>query len=185
MNKLFKTLSILAAIALFATACGAQIARAQPEEPAAPKAATYQAVLGKSVNAKDVADFIASNNCSSAGSFQVCNGVGIALWIGSGQRVETVYLYPNRTYDFGAYKGELPYSLAANDTMASVEQKFGQPKVVHAPQAGWEPGLPDAGGTPDHIYYWAVYKRLGVTIAYNSPSAEDKSATIHAILVSK
>ena len=76
---------------------------------------------------------------------------------------------------------KLPYGLSLQDTMASVEQKFGQPKVTSAPQAGWEPGLPDEGASPDRFRYWAVYKRFGVTIVYNTPSAEDKSATIHAI----
>ena len=79
----------------------------------------------------------------------------------------------------------LPYGLIMQDTMASVEQKLGQPKEVHALQAGWEPGLPDEGRSPDHLYYWAIYKRFGLTIVYNSPSANDKNATIHDILVSE
>jgi hypothetical protein len=80
---------------------------------------------------------------------------------------------------------DLPYGLTMQDTMASVEQKLVQPKVVYASQAGWKPGLPDEGGSPDHLYYWAIYKRFGLTVVYNSPSASDKSATIHAILVSE
>jgi hypothetical protein len=60
-----------------------------------------------------------------------------------------------------------------------------QPKVQQAPQAGWELGLPDESGTPDHTHYWAIYKRFGLTIVYNSPSATDKGATIYAILVNK
>jgi hypothetical protein len=185
MNKLFKNLSILAAIALFITACGAQNVQAQPVEQSAPKAATYQAVLGKSLNNNDVADFIASNNCNPSGPFQLCPSVGVVLWADADQTIKTAYLYISNSDEFAAYKGELPLGLASNDTMAGVEQKLGQPKVEHAPQAGWEPGLPDAGGTPDHIHYWAVYNRFGVTIVYNSPSADDKGATIHAILVSK
>jgi hypothetical protein len=77
----------------------------------------------------------------------------------------------------------LPYGLTMQDTMASVEQKLGQPRIAHALQAGWEPGLPDAGGSPDHIHYWAVYKRFGVTIVYNSPLANDKNATIYDVIV--
>lgn len=77
----------------------------------------------------------------------------------------------------------LPYGLSMNDTMASVEQRLGQPKVASAPQAGWEPGLPDEGSSPDYMHYWAIYKRFGLTIVYNTPSASDKSATIHAIYV--
>jgi hypothetical protein len=75
----------------------------------------------------------------------------------------------------------LPYGLTMQDTMRSVEQKLGQPRVVHAPQAGWEPGLPDAGGSPNRTHYWAIYRRFGVVVVYNSPSLADKGATIQAI----
>ena len=187
MNKFFQmlTLWVLAALALFATVRSAQVVQAQVGDRAVLKATAYEAVLGKSVHDKDVADFIVSNNCSNIGQLQICNAAGIALWIGQGQKVETAYLYPNKTPDFEAYKGKLPLGLSSNDTMASVEDKFGQPKVEHALQAGWEPGLPDESGTPDHFHYWAMYKRFGVTIVYNSPSATDKGATIYTILVSK
>jgi hypothetical protein len=185
MNKRFQILITFAAIALFATTFGALVVQAQSSERAVPEAAAYEAVLGKSLTDTDVADFIASIRCSSTGPFQLCNAAGMALLIGEGQKVETVYLYPNTIADFAAYKGTLPLGLSSIDTIAIVEDKFGQPKVEHAPQAGWEPGLPDESGTPDHIHYWAVYKRFGVTIIYNSPSATDKGATIHAILVSK
>jgi hypothetical protein len=185
MNKRFQILITFASIALFATTFGALVVQAQPSERAVLEAATYEAVLGKSLDDADVADFIASNRCSSTGPFQVCNAAGIALLIGEGKKVETVYLYPNTIADFAADKETLPLGLSANDTMASVEDKFGQPKVQHAPQAGWEPGIPDESGTPDHIHYWAMYKRFGVTIVYNSPSATDKGATIYAILVNK
>ena len=77
----------------------------------------------------------------------------------------------------------LPYGLTMNDTMASVEQRLGQPRVTYAPQAGWEPGLPDEGSSPDHAHYWAIYKRFGLTIVYNTPSADDKNATINTIYV--
>ena len=179
MNKRFQIFSVLAALALFATACAAQAAQA------APNAAAYEAVLGKSLRDQVVADFIASNNCSSTGQLQLCNDAGMALWVGQDQKVELAYLYPNKTLEFAAYKGALPFALSATDTIASVEDKFGQPNVVQAPQAGWELGLPDESGTADRIHYWAVYKRFGLTIIYNSPSATDKGATIHAILVSK
>jgi hypothetical protein len=185
MNKFFNTLGILAAISLFSSACGARIVQAQPEERVVPKAVTYDAVLGKSVNANDVADFITSNNCTSSGQFQLCQSVGLALWADADQMIKAAYLYINNSDDFTAYRGELPLGLSSNDTMATVEQKFGKPKVEHAPSAGWELGLPDEGGTPDHLHYWAIYKRFGVTVVYNSPSANDKGATIHAILVRK
>ena len=185
MNKRFQILITFAALTFFAATFGALVVQAQPAERAIPEAATYEAVLGKSLDDTDVSDFIASNGCARTGSFQLCSPAGMALLIGEGQKVETVYLYPNGTADFAAYNGTLPLGLSASDTMASVEDKFGQPRVQHAPQAGWEPGIPDQSGTPDHIHYWAIYKRFGVTVVYNSPSGTDKGATIHAILVSK
>ncbi len=191
MNKLFKTLSILAAIALFITACGAQAVQAQSGEPAAPavpgapKDATYETVLGKSVTSNDVADFIASNNCTPAGEFQLCPSAGLALWADADQTIRTAYLSISNSDTFAPYRGELPLGLAADDTMATVEQKFGHPRDIHMLPGPWEPGLPDEGSTPDHFHYWANYKRFGLTVIYNSPSADDKEATIYAILVSK
>jgi hypothetical protein len=75
----------------------------------------------------------------------------------------------------------LPYGLTMEDTRAIVEQKLGQPRVSHALQAGWEPGLPDEGGSPDRLHYWAIYRRFGIVIIYNSPSPKDRGATIHAV----
>lgn len=183
MNKNFTILSIVAA--LFAVAFSALVVQAQPAEKAAPDVVAYEAVLGKSLMDRDVADFIATNHCSGTGQFQLCNSAGVALQVGQSQKVETVYLYPNKTDDFSAYRDALPLGLFASDTMANVEEKFGQPEVPYAPQAGWELGLPDQSGTPDHVSYWAVYKRFGLTIIYNSPSATDKGATIRTILLSK
>ena len=185
MNKNFTILSIVTAITLFAVAFGALAVQAQPAEEAVTNPAAYEAMLGKTLKDQNVADFIASNHCSGTGQFQLCSAAGVALQVGQGQKIETVYLYPNKTNDFSAYTGALPLSLSANDTMASVEEKFGWPKVSQAPQAGWEPGLPDESGIAGYTQYWAVYKRVGLTIIYNSPSATDKGATIHAILVSK
>jgi hypothetical protein len=183
MNNFFNTFNILAAITLFSTACGTQVVQAQPEERTVPKAVTYDAVLGKSVHANDVADFIASNNCISSGQFQLCQSVGLALWADADQTIKTAHLYISNSDDFSAYKGELPLGLSSNDTMSTVEQRFGQPNVEHVVQAGWQPGLPNESGSPDHLHYWAMYKRFGVTIVYNSPSANDTGATIHVILI--
>jgi len=181
MNKLFTTLSIFVAIALFTTAYGAQIAQAA--EPA-PVAVGYHAILGKSVSDQAVADFIASN-CTQSGSFQYCQPAGLALWTDTNRIVRLVYLYINNAEGLATYKGELPLGLTPNDTMADVEYKLGGLIDVHASQAGWEPGLPDESRTPDYAHSWAVYKRFGVTIVYNSPSATNKSAAIYTIVVSK
>ena len=185
MNKLFKTFSILAAIALFSTACGAQIVQAQPAELVPPRAITYEAMLGKSLNNKDIADFIVRENCSRAAQFQLCRTSGMVLWIDADQKVQSVFLYPGGTDGFAAYQGQLPLGLAFTDTMEMVEQKLGYPVEIHAPQAGWIPRLPDEGVTPDHFRYLATYESFGITVIYNSPAANDKNATIYAILVNK
>jgi hypothetical protein len=179
MNKFYKTLIFLAVIVLFTATYGVLVSQAERS------AVSYQAVLGKPLNNKEVANFIATNNCSSAGPFQMCKDIGMSLWLDSDQIVKSVYLYPTSTDGFAAYKGALPLGLVAKDTMASVEHKLGQPKVENVPQAGWEPGLPDEGTAFDHSHYWAIYKRFGVTVVYNSPSATDKNATIKAISVNK
>lgn len=188
MNKSYPILIIFAVLALFAASYGALVVQAQPAKEAKAAAASpiaYKAVLGKSLNDQNVADFIVSNHCSKVGPVQACKTAGLALWIGQDQKVETVYLYPHKTGDFRAYNGKLPFGLSADDTMAVVEQKFGQDIEIHAPQVGRVPGLPEEGLSPDHFHYWAIYKRFGVTIVYNSPSASDKSATIYAVLVNK
>ena len=185
MNKLFKTLSILTIIAFFITACAAQAVQAGPAEPDAPKAAAYETVLGKSVTSSDVADFFRSNGCTQAGEFQLCPTTGLAFWTDAGQTIRTAYLSISNSDYFAQYRGKLPSGLAADDTMATVEQKFGTPRDPHMLPGPWVPRLPDEGSTPDRVHYWAVYKGSGVTVIYNSPSADDKEATIYAILVSK
>ena len=75
----------------------------------------------------------------------------------------------------------LPYGLTMQDTRAIVEQKLGQPYVSNLPHLGWEPALPDEGGSPDRMHYWVIYRRFGIVIVYNSPSPTDMGATIHAV----
>lgn len=182
MNKYFKTLSLLAAMAFLAAACAPS---AMGVAQAAPVELTYEATLGRPLSDQSVADFIASNNCAQAGSFHLCQPAGLALWTDADQTVKTVYLYVSSFEGFAPYKGELPLGLAAGDTMADVEEKLGQPREVYAPQAGWAPGLPDEGGSPDRTHYWAVYNRFGITVVYNSPVPSDKNASVHAILVNE
>lgn len=192
-TRLFTLVGALAILALSVARAeaGAAIAPASesiesPSDAAIPgAAASYKTVLGKSLKDKEFADFVASNNCSSTGQFQLCQDVGVALWLDADQKVNTVYLYTVGANGFAAYAGALPQGLVSNDTMASVEEKFGQPFVPGVPQAGRKPGLPDRGGSPDHIHYWAVYERFGLTIIYNTPFVNDKNATIDAILISE
>lgn len=177
MNSFFKILSVLALMALFITACVSQSAQAERAKADAMATVSYQAVLGKSLNDKDVTDFLASNNCVSATQFQVCNEAGIAFWLDTNQFVKTVYLYLNNVDGFAAYKGELPFGLKFYDIMEAVEYKLRKQGVGKA-------GLPDEAATPDHLHYWAMYKQVGVTIIYNAPYP-DEEATIYAILVSE
>src|SRR5687768_10695165 len=98
MNKFF--LSVLALLSVFITACVSQSVRAEPAKADPVATASYQTVLGKSLNDKDVADFIARHNCVSATQFQVCKEAGIAFWLDTDQIVKTVYLYLNNADGF-------------------------------------------------------------------------------------
>jgi hypothetical protein len=175
MNKLYRCLWVLALITLYVNACSIQSVQAVQDSP---KSLTYKDLLGKSLNDKAVINYINANNCTSAEQFQLCNHMGVALLIGSDQTVETVYLYLNNAEGFSPYKGELPFGLKFYDTMGAVEYKLKRQGVGAA-------GLPDSVETPDHLHCWATYQQAGMTVIYNSPSAEDEDATIHAILVSK
>jgi hypothetical protein len=180
MNRYYKMLIVLAALMLFVTACIPPVISAVR---AAPEERDYRAVLGKPVSDSRVADFVISNDCAPAGPFQLCRPAGVVLGTDEKQIVQTAYLVLHDSDGFAPYAGELPLGLAATDTRQQIEEKLGSPAVPHIPQAGWVPGLPDTGDSPDHIHYWAVYRRLGVTIIYDSPSPDDKNAGVHAILV--
>ena len=177
MNKLFKTFSILAVIALVSVGCSVYVVQAQPRDQAPSKPAPYEAWLGKSLTDPGVADFMASNRCSSADQFQFCQEIGMALGVNSNQIVETVFLYLEDTDGFKAYQGELPFGLKANDSRETVEAKLKEQRVGT--------GRPNEEGLFDHTHCWATYYAAGITVIYNSPSANDKGAMIHAILISK
>lgn len=177
MSTRFNVFSILIAISLLISGCGALPAQIRQEERAVSKAPVYESILGKSLNDDVVTDFITGNSCSRVDQFLLCKTVGMALWTDSNQVVETVYLYLNDADGFAAYKGELPYGLKFYDIMGAVEYKLKKQGVGKA-------GLPDEGATPDHLRYRATYHRAGMTIIYNSPSPGDEDATIYAILLS-
>ena len=48
----------------------------------------------------------------------------------------------------------------------------------------YQAGSPDEAGSQDHMHYWAMYKRLGMTVIYNSPG-NDEDAYIYSIVVSQ
>lgn len=181
MNKLFQTLTLVALIMLLATACAAQAVQAKPVEQSA-VAANYQALLGKPVGDQSVADFMASNYCTSGVEYQLCGATGIALGLDANQKVKTVFLFPGRTDSFASFHGDLPHGLQWTDSMAAVEQKLDvTPDAIYLQEAG----LPKESGTPDNIRLWVAYPKLGVTIVYSTLSADNKAAAIHAILVTK
>jgi|SRR5215207_5127528 len=175
MNTFTRRLHILAILALFLAACNFSDPRVQTDQKAVSSFVAYEDLLGRSLTDAVVVGFIGDHNCSSAGSFQLCNESGIALWIDSAQIVDTVYLYLNNADGFVPYKGKLPLGLKYYDIMEAVEYKLKK-------QGVGQDGLPDEGSSPDHLHYWAVYEQAGVTIIYNSPFA-DGDATIYAILV--
>ena len=175
MARLYRLLWVMNATILFFTACNMQTVRV---ETVISPSTTYRDVLGKSLTDQKVADFITSNNCSVADEFQLCKEIGIALRVNSNHMVETVYLYLNNVQVFEPYRGELPYGLKFYDIMEAVEYKLKK-------QGVGQDGLPDQGGTPDHLHYWATYQQAGMTIIYNSPSSEDEDASIYAILLSR
>ena len=173
---------VLAVLSLLLMGCSPQTVQMEPKANSVP-AASYQDVLGKSLNDKDVTDFMALNNCSSAAQFQVCKDAGMAFWIDSNQIVDTVYLYSRNAEGFRKFRGKLPFGLTFYDPMWQVQQKLSS--LNEDDQATvWNTGLPDEASSPDHIHYWAVYKELGMTVIYNSPGA-DEDAYIYAILLSK
>lgn len=177
MSTRFNVFSILIAISLLISGCGALPAQIRQEERAVSKAPVYESILGKSLNDDVVTDFITGNSCSRVEQFLLCKTVGMALWTDSNQVVETVYLYLNNTNGFAAYVGELPFGLKFYDTLGGVEYKLNRQGVGNA-------GLPDVGATPDHRHYRAIYYQAGMTVIYNTPFA-DEDATIYAILVGR
>jgi hypothetical protein len=181
MNTLIKTLGIFALLPLLIVSCNLQADQVQEEEQTIPKVTHYEDVLGKSLTDIAVADFIASNNCSPADHFQLCKEAGIAFWTDSDQLVKIVYLYSGTADGFRRYRGALPFGLSFYDPMWRVEEKL---RDLDSDDALQQAGLPDEGSSPDHFHYWAVYKRLNMTVVYNAPAA-DEDAYIYAVLVSK
>lgn len=174
MNTLARVLYVFAAIPLLISGCGGLPAQAREEKP---KVAVYETIIGKSLTDEVVADFISSNDCSSANQFLLCQTAGMALWVDSNQVVETVYLYLNKADGFEPYKGQLPFGLKFYDTLGAVEYKLERRGVGNG-------GLPDEAATPDHFHYRAIYHEAGMTIIYNEPFP-DEDATIYAILISQ
>jgi hypothetical protein len=181
MKTFYAALRLFAAIPLLITGCKTQILPAQTEERSAQKSASYEAILGKPISDHAVIDFIVHNNCSTADQFQLCKEAGMALWVDTNQIVTMVYLYAGGADGFKRYRGDLPFGLSFYDPMWRVQEKIRNSNAGN--NSSQQTGLPDEASSPDHLHYWAIYRGLGMTIIYNSPSA-DEDAYIYAILVS-
>ena len=175
MNQSFKTFSVLAAIALVSIGCSVQAVHGHPGDQAPSKPAPYEMWLGKSLANQDVIEFIITNQCSSVEHLRLCKEIGLVLGVNADQVVETVFVYLENTDAFTAYQGELPFGLKSNDTREAVEAKLKEQRVGT--------GVANEEGLFDHTHCWATYYAAGLTIIYNSPSADDKNAVIHAIIV--
>jgi hypothetical protein len=184
MNALFKPFGILAVLSLLISACGGQSAHAESADSVT--TISYRVVLGKSLNDKEVADFITSNNCSPAAEYQLCKDAGIAFWVDANQTVNMVYLYAGNAGDFRRYRGQLPFGLSFYDPKWRVEEKLRELNSDDSSslQETWQAGLPDKQYSPDHMRYWAFYKPYGMTVIYNSPG-DDEDAYIYAVVVSE
>ena len=179
MEKMFRHI-ILGFIMCLTSACTAQVESKSGGSNR--EGASYAALLGKSVADPVVADFISRNNCSSLDRNILCGMAGMMLWLNPDQKVNSIFLYAAGVDGFNKYRGQLPLGLTFYDPMWKVEEKLGHLNADEISQSGLMGGLPDEGSSPDHFHYWAVYKRFGMTVIYNSPFA-DEDAYIYAILV--
>lgn len=184
MNTLIKTFGICTAFSLLISGCAGQIVRAEPAEANAAAAVSYHVVLGKPLDDNEVANFIATNHCSPAAEYLLCQDAGMALWTNSDLVVKTVNLYSGDTNGFRRYRGQLPYGLSFYDPMWLVEEKLRALEMDDKSMPTFKAGLPDEASSPDHFHYWAMYKRFGMTVIYNAP-APDEDAYIYAIVVHK
>jgi hypothetical protein len=182
MNTPIKTLGIFALLPLLVVSCNLGADQTQAEQQSTPKVTPYEVLLGNSLTDIVVADFIASNKCAPAGEFQLCKDVGMALWTDSDLAVNTVYLYSGNVDGFRRYRGKLPFGLSFYDPMWRVEHKLSELDADGSLEPTLMAGFPDEASSPDHMHYWAVYKRMSMTVVYNSPGA-DEDAYIYAILV--
>lgn len=115
---------MLTARSLLISGCTALPAQAGQDEQGLPEESAYQSMLGKPLTDDVVADFMTSNDCSSAKQELRCQTKSMALWIDSNQTVDTIYLYLNNTDGFAPYEGALPFGLKFYDTLEAVEYKL-------------------------------------------------------------
>ena len=178
MGKIYRCIRLIV-LALAVTACSS---RASQASFSTQEVSPQGVILGKSLHDRAVADWMTANHCTSVAPFQVCKDAGIAVWLDAEQTVKKIYLYLNNESGFNPYKGALPLGLKFYDSMGAVEQKLRKLDIGGGSHIARNDGRPDEGASPDHMHYWAVYKRYGITIIYNSPFT-DEDATIYAIVM--
>ena len=174
-----KCLSILGFLLVFLSGCVAQNVQADPLRTNIETTIQYQTVLGKSFNDRGVVNFFVDNNCSTVAQFEICKEKGMSFWIDSNQKVGYAYLYSGNTDGFQRYRGKLPYGLSFNEPMWFINAEL---KKIDTDKLSPMAGLPDQADTSDHIHYWAIYKRLGLAVVYDSGIA-DPDAYIYAVLM--
>jgi len=81
-------------------------------------------------------------------------------------------------------KGKLPYGLSFYDPMWWVEEKLRNLSDDDELPRTRGDGISYEGSSPNHLHYWTVYKRLGMTVIYDEPFP-DEDVYIYAILISK
>ncbi len=172
MGQFYRYLCVLAMLSLFLTSCTAQSTQIKQVKPGVVK---YQDLLDKTFSNNDIKNWTAKNNCVFAEQLLSCQNLGIALWLNSEHVVKTVYFYVHNTDGFSAYKGELPFGLKYYDNRQAVEYKLNHQGIGNG-------GLPDEDSFPIQLHYWALYKKDGLTVIYNSPFA-DNDADIYAIVL--
>jgi hypothetical protein len=177
MGQLYRYACLLAAMVFFITACNARSIQRERAGEDVSKSLISDMYMGKSLTENAIADFLVVHQCHRLNQFQICEEMGMALETSADQVIETVFIYLKNIDGFSAYTGELPFGLESSDTRETVESKFRQQRVGT--------GTPNERGLLDRTHSWATYYSAGMTIIYESPSADDRSAKMHAILVTR
>jgi len=182
VNKLHGLFCILVTFVFFTTACGPQANQTKVSERQNPSIANVQDMIGKPLSDHAVAKYILGNNCSSNGYFQLCYESGLALWVDTNEMVKSIYLYSGNADGFNRYPGKLPYGITFYDPMWLVIDKLKSFDEGDALNETSIAGLPETEGSPDHMHYWAEYKRFNMIVIYNEPFP-DEDAYIYAVVL--
>jgi hypothetical protein len=177
MGLLYRYVYLVVAITISMTACSARSVQNHQTGDDVSKSPLSDLFMQKSVTDKAILDFLAANKCHRLNQFQMCEEIGMTLETNANQVIESVFIYLKNTESFNTYKGELPFNLELDDSRETVESKLRQQRVGT--------GVPNERGQFDRTHCWATYYSAGMTIIYDSPSADDRAARMHAIVVTR